>query len=197
VASEPKQARSIETRHQLIKAAAEILSETGPGDFTTTAVVQRAGKSQGALFRVFSTKIEIIAAAANQLLHDLIIQYEKTTADDRDLNTVIRTTWNLYRSDAMCSIYELYLMAHRNPELRILLVPILSKHRARLLDVARQSFPSDIAQHPQFERVIRSVLMIFQGAAVASRVSEPQFEEQLLHSVQEFIATEFRMPSGK
>jgi AcrR family transcriptional regulator len=186
----PKQTRSIETRQRLIHAAAEVLSEVGPSEFTTTAVVRRAGKSQGALFRSFATRMEILVAAFDQLLKNMLKKYQQILPSSGDLRSALKTIWQLYNSSAMCSIYEVYLMSLRNPELNRLLRPVLGNHRDHLLELARQHFPKNITSLPQFERVVCSVLSMMRGGALVPGIATNSLEEYMLFTAHDMIHRE-------
>ena len=58
----PQQARAKATRRKLLNAAVQSLCESGCAGTTTTVVANRAGVSQGALYKHFGSKHQLIAA---------------------------------------------------------------------------------------------------------------------------------------
>src|SRR3954447_2618169 len=67
--------RRASTRQALLEAATACLIEDGHAGFSTTEIMKRAGLSQGALFKHFSTKGELLAATAEHLYDEMISQY--------------------------------------------------------------------------------------------------------------------------
>ena len=60
--------RSAETKERILEATLECLSEKGYAATSTNKVVRRAGVSRGALVHHFSSKSELVAAAAVHLI---------------------------------------------------------------------------------------------------------------------------------
>ena len=56
------QARSRATRVRLLQATAAALEELGYAGASTTEVARRAGVSQGALYKHFPSKVQLLAA---------------------------------------------------------------------------------------------------------------------------------------
>ena len=64
------------TRQRLLDAAAEVLEARGSSGFTTTEVGRRAGLSQGAIFKHFATKADLLAATVEHVFSGLVTRYE-------------------------------------------------------------------------------------------------------------------------
>lgn len=60
-----------ERRRQIAKAALKIVAEQGLGKFTTSSIAKEVGLSDGALFRHFKTKAEIVLAAIDLIEEEL------------------------------------------------------------------------------------------------------------------------------
>src|SRR4030095_16238891 len=69
--------RRATTRQRLLDATVESLVDVGNAGTTTTEVCRRAGVSQGALFKHFATKAELVAAAAEHLFGHLVEEFEQ------------------------------------------------------------------------------------------------------------------------
>src|SRR4051812_4417683 len=67
--------RRATTRLALLDAAASCLVDLGYAGTTTTVIVERAGVSQGALFKHFATKQELLTETAQHLYASLLQQY--------------------------------------------------------------------------------------------------------------------------
>jgi len=69
-----------ETRQgQIKKAVLEIISSEGIGKLSTRNLASKIGVTEGALFRHFSSKKEIMLAILNDVKNELIIEQEKIT----------------------------------------------------------------------------------------------------------------------
>ncbi len=64
----PSQARSRNTFDTILRAAADVLAETGPDDFSINAVSQRSGLSPPAFYRYFPNKYALLKAMAERLM---------------------------------------------------------------------------------------------------------------------------------
>ncbi|MFC8453152.1 TetR/AcrR family transcriptional regulator [Kitasatospora sp. NPDC057223] len=65
---EPRQARSAETLARVLRAAEELVSETGLEEMTITGVAARAGVSVGSIYRRFEGKEQLVAALTERML---------------------------------------------------------------------------------------------------------------------------------
>ena len=68
--------RKHETRQQLLDAAKKLLIERGMAALTTTAICKEAGLSQGALFKHFETKHQMLCAVAAHLYDFIVTEFE-------------------------------------------------------------------------------------------------------------------------
>lgn len=69
-----------ERRAATVKAVVELTAEQNPSDITTTAIAQRMGLTQGALFRHFPTKDAILESVMNWLTERLLARIDKAAA---------------------------------------------------------------------------------------------------------------------
>jgi len=173
----PKQARAVETREGLVRAVVAILSEEGLGGVRTAAVAARAGVSQGALFRHFPTKAELLEAALERLLDDLFLRFVAafTHAGQGDdlLEDGLRELWAVYTDPSLYGAFELFVAARNDADLRARTGPILAAHAQREVEVARLMFPEAAATHPRFEAVVISLLSTLQGMALSVAAIHP------------------------
>ena len=128
----PTQAeRRAATRSTLLDAAAEVLVERGLAGFTTTAVTDRAGVSNGALFRHFPTRLDLIAATVEHVLVRLRTTYETTFGDlpDRpDVETLLDLLWSAMSDTQFGAVLEVYTQARTDTDLLAAIHPIVAEH---------------------------------------------------------------------
>lgn len=128
----PTQAeRRAATRSTLLDAAAEVLVERGLVGFTTTAVTDRAGVSNGALFRHFPTRLDLIAATVEHVLVRLRTDYETTFGDLPDrpgVETVLDLLWSAMSDTQFGAVLEVYTQARTDTELLAAIHPIVAEH---------------------------------------------------------------------
>lgn len=168
--------RRAATQGALLDATLRCLVELGHAGTTTTEICQRAGMSQGALFRYWDTKADLLAAAVEILYGRLFDLYRDRLEDVADADDRIRAgvmaLWDLYRRPDLLAAVELYVAARTDPELRAALVRLEAPHEERTLALAEELFldaggtgvgPDDRAE---FRRGISLVIDAIQGAAV-------------------------------
>jgi AcrR family transcriptional regulator len=161
--------RSAATRALLLDATIGALGELGYARTTTPEVCRRAGVSQGALFKHFATKAELVSRAAEHLLAALIADYRTAfaaAAGEADrVEAAVRLLWEIFRQPRLQAAFELYLAARTDPALAASLRPIAERHAGNLRAEARALFPA-AAAGPEFEDVIDAVVSAMQGAAL-------------------------------
>jgi len=166
------QARSVATRARLLDATVAVLVERGHGGTTTPAVCARAGVSQGALFKHFPTKAQLIGAAVEHLFAGLVEDYHRAfegAASARDrVEAAVRLLWERFEEPRLRAAFELYTAARTDPELRAALGPVLERHRANLLRAAAALFPEAARRNPSFDDAVDVVLAAMQGLAIGA-----------------------------
>jgi AcrR family transcriptional regulator len=164
-----QQERRDSTRLKLLEATVECLVEFGYAQATTIVIAQRAGTSQGALFKHFPTKAELLAAAVAHLFPRLIAEYrdglDSVPGADRVAQAIERL-WSIYQRPELIAALELYVAARTDAELASALGTVDPPHRRHLHQVARELFPDAAAAHPDFDATIELILNAVQGAAV-------------------------------
>jgi AcrR family transcriptional regulator len=179
-----QQERRDATRLALLDATTACLVERGFHGTTTTAVCDRAGLSQGALFRHFPTKQALLSAAAahlhDQLDQRFLQQFRRldrggSSAPDGDtaaaqhsrrVQRAIQLLWQVFQSDELAASLELELAARTDPSLRADLEPVLALNAGRIRDLTAELFP-DAVRDELYERTIDLVFELMQGMAVS------------------------------
>lgn len=168
--------RRAATQTALLDATLACLVDLGHAGTTTTEICRRAGVSQGALFRYWDTKADLLTDAVEVLYGRLFDLYRSrlddvAVAEDR-IRAGVRALWDLYRRPDLLAALELYVAARTDPELRQCLVRLEAPHELRTMALAEELFlgdpPGDV--HPTdraaFRRGISIVIDTIQGAAV-------------------------------
>ena len=169
---EPMQARSIATRERLLEAASEVLVDVGLASASTSIIAKRAGISQGAVFKHFPTKPDLLAAAVERILAGFVREFRRGV--DRELakkrsdvvHAACAVLWKIFRDPAMRAVFEIYIAARTDAELARRLPPILERHRASILEEARRLFPQIYAPSVELDAAVDAVVYAMQGAAI-------------------------------
>ena len=169
----PQQARAVATRAAIVAAAVHVLAHRGRSGASTSAIARAAGVSQGALFRHFPTKAQLLAAATERILAELFDEFSAALpgalAEGDLLRGALGALWAIYCDPRLAGVFELYLAARTDPALAEELQPVVGAHVARELDIARMLFP-DAVSRSDFEPMVMGLLSTIQGAAVAAAV---------------------------
>lgn len=167
--------RRTTTRRGLLDAAIECLVDAGYSGLTTTEVCRRAGVSQGALFKHFASKAELVAAAAEHLFANLIDEFRTglpalVGSEDRE-TAVVRQLWTVFQQPRLGAAFELYVAARTDPELALRLSPVSNRHGENLRRYAHELFP-EAAHDAAFDAFVDLGVSALQGAAL-SRPLQP------------------------
>ncbi len=185
-------ARREGTRTALLEATIASLVELGYTRTTTTEVVRRAGLSQGALFKHFPTKGDLVAAATTRLFDDLIQDFDRAfaaaAAEEDDVAVVaIRRLWRVFCAPELLAVYRLYVEAPFDDELMAALVPVVKRHEQRVTERALALFP-EIGASPEALVLFTSMLFAMQGMALARPVNPNAAKERLVLAQFETLA---------
>jgi AcrR family transcriptional regulator len=166
-----QQARREATRRALLDATLRALVERGVAGTTTTAICQLAGVSQGALFKHFDTKAELLAAAAEDLFAGLIGLFRDELpllagVQDRAA-AAVDVLWRVFGDPQIDVAFELYNASRTDRDLAARLAPVAAVHGENLYGLARELFP-DAAARPEFDATVSLVVQAMQGASLGS-----------------------------
>ena len=170
-----QQQRSAETRARLLAATQAALVERGYAGTTTTEVCRRAGVSQGALFKRFASKGELLAATAERLFANLIDAYRDSMprlagVEDRAA-AAVQLLWGVFEDTRLLAAIELYGAARTDRELAARLAPVAQRHGESLHQLARELFPEAAVRNPGFDAMTAVVVQAIQGATLGSLAS--------------------------
>jgi AcrR family transcriptional regulator len=195
--------RRATSRHKLLEATIDCLSGLGYAHTTTTEVCQRAGLSQGALFKHFPSKAALVSAAAEHLFAALIDDYTtrfpKLARRADRVAAAIELLWEIFEQPRLHAAFELYLAARTDPELADAMRPVSIRHRDNLHAQARELFPEAAADGPRFAALLGIVLDAMQGAALgAFTLHDPERRRASLDVLTELARRELQAdPSAR
>jgi AcrR family transcriptional regulator len=181
----PQQARALATRERLVDAARAQLEAEGLRGTTTVAVATRAGVSQGALFKHFATKTDLLVAAAEAALAALIDGFRSelaaTEADPLEVRVraAVAGLWRVFRRPAMQGLFELYLAARTDEALGAALQPLMAAHHQRIHLEAGRCLP-ELAGLPALTLGVDAVVFAMQGVALGLFTRDAPLEADLL-----------------
>jgi len=177
--------RRAATRGKLLEATIDCLTELGYAGTTTTEVCLHAGVSQGALFKHFPSKADLVSAAAEHLFASLIADYVTTlpqlTPKADKVAAAIDLLWQIFAQPRLHATFELYLAARTDPELAAAMRPVSERHRDNLYILACELFPEAAAGNPRFGGLLQIIIDTLQGAALGSfTLPEPRRTRAML-----------------
>jgi AcrR family transcriptional regulator len=160
------------------------LAEHGYAGTTTTEVCRCACVSQGALFKHFATKADLLSHAAEHLFAALRADFRGAftamAADTDRIAAAVRVLWWIFQQPRLQAAYELYLAARTDPELEASLRPVVARHAADLRQLARELFPRAAQTNPDFEALIDTAVSAMQGVAMGGPATRDQAREERL-----------------
>jgi len=172
------------TRAALMAAALDQLLTAGLAGFTTTEVCRRAGLSQGALFKHFDTKADLLAAVTEHLFDELRGDFESRFIDlpaaRRNQRSGVDLLWEQMLDRRLAAAFELYTAARTDTDLRAALEPIVAAHVERIHDLAAALLPDiDAAQR---RSVVDLALLSMQGLVLQQMALPDAAQEQRLRA---------------
>jgi AcrR family transcriptional regulator len=167
-----QQERRDDTQRRLLEATLEALTELGYARTTTPEIVKLAGLSQGALFKHYASKAELLSAAIEHLFESLVAGYQKSFArlprGSGTADAAFELLWSLFTGPRLAVAFELYTAARTDPELQQALMPVVRRHRTVLLGLARELFPQAAAEIPDFDALVDLLMCSMEGLVVES-----------------------------
>ncbi len=178
------QARTARTRARLIASARAALVELGLSNAPTALISTRAGVSQGALFRHFPTKTDLLIAVVQAILADLVLGFgDELTAESRrrpptadPITAACAALWRVFRRPEMRVVLEIYVAARTDDAIALRLAPVIDRHQATILARARALFPDAADANPELDDAVLAIVYAMQGAAVGLFCPDPDRE---------------------
>ena len=165
--------RRASTQAKVLDATVEALVAVGYAGTSTTEVCRRAGVSQGALFRYWPTKGELLADAAAHLLGRVTTAYEAAFAERTGgvgAREALEALWATYRQPDLQAAVELYVAARTDADLAAALARIEPAHRVNLQRIAGRVIDPALVALPGFASFVELALAAVQGASIGAAV---------------------------
>lgn len=159
------------TRSALLGAAVESLMEHGVAGFTTSDVVRRAGLSNGALFRYFPTKADLLAATVEHVFLRLRRDYEEAfeflDPEKRTVENLVTLLWHVMSDPALGAAFEVYTSARTDAWMQSAIEPVMADHLERLQELARGLLSQvSSADDEMVRRAVDLAILSMQGLAL-------------------------------
>lgn len=152
------------TIRKILDAATETLIEIGYSEASVQRICDRAEVSQGALFRHFASREELMVAVGEDVGARILEDYRKKFKRERDVVDAIELVRAACRSRLNTAWYELQLASRTNENLRKALEPVSRRYFEQITDLARELLPSvALKLGPMFDIVVTSIIAMFDG----------------------------------
>ncbi|HEX3565708.1 MAG TPA: TetR/AcrR family transcriptional regulator [Acidimicrobiales bacterium] len=191
------------TRAAFIQAAADSLRKNGLSGFTTSDVVRRAGMSNGALFRYFATRTDLLSATVQfvfaRLRDEYAERYVALASTEVTPQALLTLLWNVYDDPYLAAIYEVYGAARTDDALRAAIEPMIREHVEIIHQLAHDivTLVSD-ADDDVIREMVWVAALSMQGLALSRPVYvDPYGGEQLVDTLARLSerVIDFRRPS--
>jgi AcrR family transcriptional regulator len=166
-----QQERREGTIRKLLDAGAEALIEQGYASASVQAICERAGVSQGALFRHFETREALMVAVGRDVGRQTLARYRREFDALRDREDLLPLAMRLVRDRCRSRLnqawYELAMAARTSPTLRKGLRPVAEAYYADIDRLARELLPDlAAALGERFGPLVETVIAVFDGEMV-------------------------------
>ncbi|GAC1622842.1 MAG: TetR/AcrR family transcriptional regulator [Nevskia sp.] len=159
------------TVHRLVEATTGALIEVGYSRTSVQEICSRAGLTQGALFRHFSSRIELLIRVADEIGDGLLELYRRDFERlrgrrGRELVLALELLRSNVRSRLHEAWFELLMAARTDAILHQALVPIWARRDALTLQLASSIMPEAARLLPDFAVIVDTLVTLFHGEAI-------------------------------
>ena len=201
----PTQAeRRATTRQTLLDAAAELLVAEGLAGFTTAAVTQRAGLSNGALFSHFPTRLDLLAATLEHILSGLRDSYEITfnglVETGATPETLLELLWESMSNPSFGAVLSVYTQARTDRELYDAIHQLVVRHGSYVGQINRR-ITATFVDDPQRVAFVSGLgtlaILAMQGLVVSHMVgASAGAKDGLIGAFTTILETAMAQPPG-
>ena len=186
--------RRAATIERLINACIDVLAESGYAGAGVKAICDRAGLSQGALFRHFDTRIDLLVATVDvigQRNVDTFRQFALSVSPenvDGELGRIVALMRALSRSELQAAWREVIAAARTHPDLGVAAEGAVLRLETSIIDVVVQMFDVGEADRLEVGTTVVSLLHMFDSEAVTVAVQQsPQIEAVRLRWAEDIL----------
>ena len=182
------------TIRKLLDAATEALIDDGYAAASVQKICERAGVSQGALFRHFATREALMVAVGEDLGRQTLLRYRREfehhrarPAHPEPLLLAMRLVRDRCRSRLNQAWYELAMAARTSPTLRRGLRPVATRYYEDIRRLGVELLPElAAALGDRFAVLVDTIVSIFDGESVHRFVlPQPAVDEARLELLAE------------
>ncbi|MDP6934274.1 MAG: TetR/AcrR family transcriptional regulator [Myxococcota bacterium] len=176
--------RREETIAKLLDATIECLIDHGYRDTSIGRICTRAGVSHGGLFRHFSSRNALLAAATDEVGRRHLVQLHAVLAsapEGRDvIDTLVHSFREATRSPLTAAWREVLLAARTNEELRVAVQPAVQNFETAIMDIA-VSLPSTMDDPRALGTLLLSLLHVFDSESTTWTILQTEDVLQIRH----------------
>ena len=191
--------RRATSRAKLVDAALVCLAERGYAGASLPEIVRQAGLSNGALWRHFPSKAELLSAASmeaeRRLLASAAPPPASANAGER-IDAVVEQVARWSEQPAMVAMLELFLASRTDEELRRELRADDEKAAALFVDEIQRLLGPELAAHPHFRANVRQLGLTLYGVAVTHHLRPRSARAALLDELRHVGRRLFDLPSS-
>lgn len=186
--------RREETISRLVDATVDTIAEAGYARTTVHAITERAGLSQGALFRHFASRRDLVIAAAMHVAEQHTEQIQAHFADTEltteNLGDALRLVRTHARSRPNRVWHELMAAARTDDALHEALQPAIEDFQRRTAVTAFKVAGPAVADPAQLLAALRVVISFFDGeATLAALLPDEDAEDAALEALCGWLQT--------
>ena len=184
--------RRAESRDRLLDGALECLAERGYAGTTFPEVVRRAGLSNGALWRHFRSKADLMVAAT--LRSEETLARDTTSPDGTvvELDIAVARLWEWVHRPAFQALIELLRASRADRELADALTDADERAADLFFSAVAALVGPDLANRPSFRPNVRLLGLILYGTGLTAGLRTPSDDRRLLAEVQQVMRLLFR-----
>lgn len=181
--------RLARTRERILDATLDCLAERGYQGTSFPEVLRRADLSNGALWRHFRSRADLLAAA---LLHSERRLASSMAAPDGGLDAAVDALWDYFHRPEVQALIELLFASRHDADLRLAL-QATDRDAARIyFDWLAGLLGAELAERPNFEAAARALTLALYGTAVTAGLRSAQAAEQLREEIRQLARELFR-----
>jgi AcrR family transcriptional regulator len=186
------------SRQRILDAALLCLAERGFASTTFAEVLARAELSNGAMWRHFRTKTELLSAAA-VYAQEKVSRWPDDDALARRspatrLDAAVDHFWRSAHQPEFQALIELLRASRTDPDLAEQLMLTDEGAAKMFFDVFARLVGTDLAEHPQFRRNGRVLGLALYGVGLTSGLRHATDEERVLTDLRHTVRVLFGEP---
>jgi AcrR family transcriptional regulator len=175
-----------------VDATIAAISELGYRSATVREICRRSGLSQGAVTRHFPTRLDLIAAAAEEVALRQEALFTAGLSAATDGSSLVRVAIELLRNGTRTPLnavwLELAVAARTSPELAARIGPLISTVYGKTLEIASLVPGTGELDPEDFRMLVMSLVHLFNGEALSRIVVQmPELEDRRLSLVSSLL----------